>query len=150
MNDFKVIVFKVGKEYYGIDITTVQGIENVEGYTKVPNTANYIKGIINLRGDVIPVYSLREKFNLADEDRQELQLIIAKVGDIRIGFEIDEIDAIQDVTEDMVHAVPTVVRTPEKQYYDKVINAGGKIVVVIKAENMLSDAELASVNELVG
>ena len=150
MNDFKVIVFKVGAEYYGIDITTVQGIENVEGYTKVPNTANYIKGIINLRGDVIPVYSLRKKFNLVDEDRQELQLIIAKVGDVRIGFEIDEIDAIQDVTEDMVHPVPTVVRTPEKQYYDKVVNVSGKIVVVIKSENMLSDAELASVNELVG
>ena len=62
MVEFKPVVFKLDKELYGLDINRVRGIEKDQEVVRVPNTASYIKGIMNLRCDVIPVYSLRKKF----------------------------------------------------------------------------------------
>ncbi|MBQ9701225.1 MAG: chemotaxis protein CheW, partial [Lachnospiraceae bacterium] len=76
MADFKPVVFKLDEELYGLDILRVQGIERDQQVVRVPNTASYIKGIMNLRGNVIPVYSLRKKFNLPDTANTDIQYII--------------------------------------------------------------------------
>ena len=99
MEENKLIVFNVGEEFYGIDIKKVMGIEKKQEIISVPNTPDCIKGIINLRGDVIPIYSFRTKFNkeeLTGDD--EGMLIITKTGDITIGFEVDQVAQIMDIT----------------------------------------------------
>ncbi len=148
MEEFQVIVFKVGDEFYGIDIKTVSGIETVKGFTKVPNTASYIKGIIELRGNIVPVYSLRKKFGLEDLEREELNLVIARLGEVEMAVEIDKIDVIQTVTPEMLHGVPSIVKTPGEQYYDKVISVDGKLIVVISAEKLVSDADKEMMDKL--
>ena len=62
--DKKYVVFKLESEYYGIEIDNVQGIEKVQDFTIVPNAKDYIKGVINLRGEVVPIIDLRKRFNL--------------------------------------------------------------------------------------
>lgn len=64
MEEMKPVVFKLDNENYGVDINLVQGIEKEQQIVRVPNTVNYIRGIINLRGEIIPVYDLRAKFGL--------------------------------------------------------------------------------------
>lgn len=149
MEELKTLMFKIGEEYYGVNIKDVQGIENVKGFTKVPNTADYIKGIINLRGDIIPVYSLRKKFGMEDLNREELSLIIVTIGGMRIALEIDVIDAIQDIDSSMIFDVPTIIKTPDEQYYEKVLNVNDKIVVVLNAEKLLSVDEKETISKLV-
>lgn len=148
MEELQIIVFKVGEEFYGIDIKTVSGIETVKGFTKVPNTASYIKGIISLRGSIVPVYSLRKKFGLEDLEREELNLVIARLGDVEMAIEIDKIDVIQNVEPSMIHGVPSIVKTPGEQYYDKVISVDDRIIVVISAEKLVSDADKEMLDKL--
>ena len=78
MADFKPVVFKLENELYGLDINKVQGIEKEQQVVHVPNTASYIKGIMNLRGEVIPVYSLRKKFGMSDVASADVQYIIVR------------------------------------------------------------------------
>jgi len=149
MAEEKTLVFKIGEGLYGLDIDTVQGIENVKGFTAIPNISEHIKGIINLRGNVIPVYSLRKKFGLANIEKDELQLIIVNVGDIQVAIEIDQIDVIQDVNDDMIHQVPSIVRTPYEQYYKNVISVNERLIVVLDPEKLISENELNTMNELI-
>lgn len=149
MEELKTLMFKIGEEYYGVNIKDVQGIENVKGFTNVPNTAEYVKGIINLRGDIIPVYSLRKKFGMEDLNREELSLIIVTIGDMQIALEIDIIDAIQDIDSSMIFEVPAIIKTPDEQYYEKVLNVNNKIVVVLNVGKMLSADEKENISKLV-
>ena len=77
MSDYiKPVVFKVGNEMYGVDINLVQSIEREIQVVPVPNSMPYIKGIVNLRSEVIPVYSLKKKFGLVDNGVSEIQLLL--------------------------------------------------------------------------
>ena len=66
--DNKYVTFKIDKEYYGINIESVTAIEKMENITRIPNSPKYIKGVINLRGNVITLISLRNKMNIQDKD----------------------------------------------------------------------------------
>ena len=110
MTEFKPVVFKVGNEYYGVDINLVRGIEKMIQVVSIPNSNPNIKGIINLRGDVIPVYSLREKFNLEPmNESEENQFIIVKVDDMLLALEVDKVDEIQNISEEMIFDVPIII-----------------------------------------
>jgi len=75
MEEFKPVVFKLGDRRFGIDISKIQGIEKEQHIVPVPNTEDYIIGIMNLRGDVIPVYSLKKKFNIEAANSQPQYII---------------------------------------------------------------------------
>ena len=86
MDEFKPIVIKLDNELYGFDISRVQGIEREQQVVRVPNTAAYIKGIMNLRGHVVPVYSLRKKFGLPERDSKDVQYVIVNVNRMLLAF----------------------------------------------------------------
>ncbi|WP_174881319.1 chemotaxis protein CheW, partial [Metabacillus niabensis] len=88
--DLKVIVFQLQEEEYGIPVQQVQSIEKVEHITRVPRTAPYIKGVINLRGVVTPVIDLRKRFGLEEiENSESSRMIIVSKDDIDVGFIVD-------------------------------------------------------------
>ena len=142
MEENKLIVFNVGEEFYGIDIKKVMGIEKKQEIITVPITPDCIMGIINLRGDVIPIYSFRTKFNkeeLTDDD--EGMLIITKAGDITIGFEVDQVAQIMDITGKKVEAPPVIIVSVATIYIDKIVSDNGKIVISLNVEKLVSDKE---------
>ncbi|HOQ16475.1 MAG: chemotaxis protein CheW [Epulopiscium sp.] len=103
------IVFKLGNEEYGIDILNVQNIERVLSITRVPKAPFFIKGVINLRGEIIPVMSLRLKFNLeADEYTDDTRIIIVKIDDNQIGMIVDEVKEVLQLTADSIESVQGV------------------------------------------
>ena len=76
-NYIKPVVFEIDDKAYGIDINQVQSIENEIDIAPVPNSVSYVKGIINLRGEVVPVYSLKRKFNIPDDVPCKTMIIIS-------------------------------------------------------------------------
>lgn len=142
MEENKLIVFNVGEEFYGIDIKKVMGIEKRQEIISVPNTPDCIKGIINLRGDVIPIYSFRTKFNKEDlADKEEDMFIITKAGDITIGFEVDQVTQIMDLAGKRVEAPPIIIVSKNTNYIDKIVSDDGKIVISLNVENLITDRE---------
>ncbi len=105
------IVVNLGIEHYGIDIKYVDNIVRVPQITRVPNVQSYFKGVINLRGEVIPVMSLRLKFNMPEiEFTGKTRIIIIKLDPTAaIGVIVDEVEEVRDLPESM-----TERQTPDK------------------------------------
>ncbi|MBO6113044.1 MAG: purine-binding chemotaxis protein CheW [Lachnospiraceae bacterium] len=105
------IVVNLGIEHYGIDIKYVDNIVRVPQITRVPNVQSYFKGVINLRGEVIPVMSLRLKFDMPEiEYTGKTRIIIIKLDPTAaIGVIVDEVEEVRDLPESM-----TERQTPDK------------------------------------
>ena len=106
------IVIRLGKEQYGIDIRYIDNIVRMQSMTRVPKMKEYIKGVINLRGEVIPIMSIRLKMGLpADEETKNTRIIIVKLEQYgKIGMIVDEVSEVVDLD------IETEV---EKMAYDK-------------------------------
>lgn len=138
MQELKVVVFKIGQEAYGLEIGVVQGIENVMDIVNTPNSPDYIKGIINLRGEVIPIYNLRAKFGLSDiEFADSTKFIIVKTAECNFALQVDEVENIRNIEEDKVFEAPLIIKNNKTEYVDKIINVEGMLVVLINPINLL-------------
>ncbi|SEW36730.1 chemotaxis protein CheW [[Clostridium] fimetarium] len=147
-NYFKPVIFKLGSESYGIDINLVSSIEKQVNVVAIPNTVPYMKGIINLRNEVIPVINLKKKFNMKDSDILGENAIIVKLPNITIALEVDSVEEIHSIDESEIVDMPTIVKTGDLKYFDKVVNVNGKLVVLINAMYLLSESEQTSVVSL--
>lgn len=118
------IVVKLGKEQFGIDIQYVDNIVRMQRITRVPKVQNFFKGVINLRGDIVPVMSLRLKFGIqADEYTNTTRIIILKPeGKEVIGVIVDEVKEVVTLSEDQIDKV---MYTPSNENY-KYLSAIGK------------------------
>ena len=148
MADFKPVVFKLENELYGLDISKVQGIEKEQQVVHVPNTASYIKGIMNLRGDVIPVYSLRKKFSMADTTSTDIQYIIVRANGSLLALEVDSVDEIHNVEEQNVHVVPSIVNSVDTRYFDRVLKTDRGLIITIDIDKLLSDEEIEQIEKM--
>lgn len=143
----KTVVFRIGNESYGIDISLVQYIADNIDIVHVPNSISYVKGIVNLGGEVIPVYSLKRKFNIPD-DNSSRGCITISAGDVKIALEVDEVVEMSDIDSNMVIPMPIIVKNAETIYMDRVAKIGGKLVVLIDVEKLLTDEESEAVKKL--
>lgn len=148
MADFKPVVFKLQNELYGLDILRVQGIEKDQQVVRVPNTASYIRGIMNLRGNVIPVYSLRRKFNMPDNNESDVQYIIVNTNNNLLALEVDAVDEIHNVEDENVHVVPSIVNSIDTRYFDKVLKTNRGLIITIDIDKLLSDEEVKQINQM--
>ena len=144
----KPIVFRIGNELYGVDIQHVNAIEKDQSIVRVPNASANIKGIINLRGDIIPVYSLREKFNLP-QSPNPTKLIISRLPDFKLALEVDEVEEINDLTAEQITEFPRLARSQDTRYFTNVANAGGRLILIIDIRNLLTVEETEDVKQLV-
>ncbi|MBO4311332.1 MAG: chemotaxis protein CheW [Lachnospiraceae bacterium] len=100
------IKIRLGDEYFGIDIKFVDNIVRMQHITRVPKSASYIKGVINLRGEVIPVFSLRLKMGLEEiEETKQFRIIILKVEGESVGIIVDEVREVSNVSSDEIEKV---------------------------------------------
>ncbi|AHM56637.1 purine-binding chemotaxis protein CheW [Peptoclostridium acidaminophilum DSM 3953] len=99
----KYVIFKLENEFYGIGINHVETIEKMMDITRVPKAEVYVKGVINLRGDIVPVVDLRERFNLPMADSfADKRIIINRIDEMMIGFIVDSASEVKDIeTEDI-------------------------------------------------
>jgi len=145
---FKPVIFKLGNESYGIDINFVSSIEKQVNVVSVPNTLQYIKGIIKLRNEIIPVINLKKKFNMKDSDVPGENVIIIKLPNITIAVEVDSVEEIHNIDESEIVEMPAIVKTADLKYFDKVVSVNGKLVVLINANYLLNESEQTSVASL--
>lgn len=149
MEEMKPVVFKLDNENYGVDINLVQGIEKEQQIVRVPNTVNYIKGIINLRGEIIPVYDLRAKFGLPAASEEDRQYIIVRVKDSKIALEVDGVKEIHDVYDEDIFNVPPIIINQNTKYLKKVIKSENTLIVLIDVDYLLSEEEMKKIDEMI-
>lgn len=146
-NYVKPVVFRLGNEMYGVDINLVQSIEKNLNVVPVPNSQAYIKGIVNMRSEVIPVYSLTKKFGKAQESVAESMIIIGAAG-LKLALEVDEVLEINDIDESHIVDMPSMLVKEDTQYLDRVANVNGKLIVLLDVEHLLTDEEAEGVRKI--
>lgn len=149
MEEFKPVVFTLGDRKFGIDISKIQGIEKEQNIVPVPNTEKYIIGIMNLRGEVIPVYSLKNKFNIQTVSKEQPQYIITWIKNNTIALEVDGVEEIQAVDESMLHSVPSIIGKGDTGYMQSIVYNGRDLVIIINSDGLLTDEELERVDNMV-
>ncbi len=147
---FQPVVFSLDSECYGLDITYVNAIEREQTIVRVPNASTNIKGIINLRGEVIPVVNLRSKFNTANQNTpEETELVIINLEKNKIALEVDGVEEIRNIDAANVVEMPVIAKGEGVKYFDKVAKAGDKLIIMINPLNLLTKEEAEDVEQLV-
>jgi purine-binding chemotaxis protein CheW len=133
------LIFRLAKEEYGVDIRTVTTIiENDMPITRVPRTPDYIKGVINLRGEIVPILDLRKKFNLPDaETTSEARIIIVKIDDMAIGFIVDSVAEVIQLAEESIETVSNFSSDLSLDYISGVGKVDGRIVTLLNLEKLI-------------
>ena len=136
--DMKVIVFQLENEEYGIPVQQVRSIEKVQHITRVPRTAPFIKGVINLRGVITPIIDLRIRLGLTELSVNEsTRIIIVSNEDMDVGFIVDAANDVIDLGEDTIEPAPDVVGAVQAEYIKGVAKLEKRLIVMIDLEEVL-------------
>ncbi|TAH67747.1 MAG: purine-binding chemotaxis protein CheW [Anaerolineaceae bacterium] len=138
----KQAVFELNGEDYGLDITDVNTVEKDMIIKKMANSPNNVKGKIDLRGNDIPVYSLRRKFGFEDKKQdKDTRFLITKVKGIDIAFEVDNVKGILDFESSNIFDVPTVIKCNNTSYIKSIANVGDGLILLLDNDSLIDDEE---------
>lgn len=149
------LTFMLGEEYYGVDILRVQEIKGWTPVTAIPNTPEYIKGVLNLRGTIVPIIDLRTKFNLENMDYTPLTVIIvlsiqSEQGLHVAGVVVDSVSDVLNVSPDEIKPTPELGSGINTDFILGMATTDSQMAMLLDIDKMMSLEELTqldSVNE---
>lgn len=151
----KYLTFSLAEEEYGLEILKVQEIIGMMSVTRVPKMPEFIRGVINLRGKVIPVIDLRLKFGLEEKENTERTCVIVVQitrddRQITTGVIVDEVSEVLDISEDQIEDAPSFGSDVNTEFILAMGKVGQKVVMFLDIDKVLSDREVALVDEASG
>ena len=133
------ISFTVGDEKYGLDLMEIDSIERLSPITRVPKSKDFVLGVINLRGDIIPVIDTRKIIGIPPKAHDEqTRIIITKYEDCSIGILVDNVINILEVSEDQIQRKDEVFEDKIQELVAGLIRTGTEIVLILDLEKILS------------
>lgn len=148
-NETKQVIFALGEEEYGLDIMVVNAIEKYTDIVRIPNAPSYIHGIINLRGEVIPVYNLRKKFGFAEKAVDEnSKLIVARTNNMKMAYEVDEVKGIMEIPAANISDTPVIVKSAATTYMKNVASLNGRMIILLDHDGIVSEKELEKIESI--
>jgi purine-binding chemotaxis protein CheW len=149
----KYLTFNLGNEVYGIEILKVQEIIGMMQVTRVPRTPVFVRGVVNLRGKVIPVIDLRLKFGLEGrEDTDRTCIIVVQValggGSVIMGLIVDEVSEVLNVLADQIEASPSFGSRVDTDFILGMGKVAQKVVMLLDVDKVLASEELATVQTI--
>ena len=148
----KYLTFKLAEEEYGLEILKVQEIIQMQSVTKVPRTPDYVRGVINLRGKVIPVVDLRKKFTLdAIKDTEKTCIIVVQVlqADTKVvmGIIIDEVKEVLDIKAENIEETPEFGANINTEFILGMGKIGSSVKILLDIDKVLSAKELMDIKK---
>jgi len=134
----RFLTFCIDNEDYGIEIEYITEIIGIERITEVPDMPVYVKGVINLRGRVIPVIDVRTRFNLSACDYNDRTcVIVVQLDDTSIGLIVDTVDEVVDIPEDQISPPPTISQGASGQYLKGMGKQENSVVILLDVHKLL-------------
>lgn len=138
----KVLWFALGFENYAIKVDHVQTVIEEAVLTPVPSTPRFVRGVINLRGALIPVIDLKDMFQMRDAaDKQSNMMIIMEIGNMKVGIIVDKVNEVLDIDFTSLQATPPSVSGFGTEYILGIFKLPGQILIVIDIEKVLNIAK---------
>ena len=137
------VVFSLNEQIYGIEVPKIKEVVSYRKITPLPNMVGFIKGIINLRGVVLPVFDLREKFNLSETTYTPFHIIIVmEISGRAMGVIVDEISDVVELSPDEVQASSNLPPDVQAEYIKGIGKKEHELIVLLDVDRLLSSEEL--------
>jgi purine-binding chemotaxis protein CheW len=148
----KYLTFRLAEEEYGLEILKVQEIIQMQAVTKVPRTPDYVRGVINLRGRVIPVIDLRKKFGLAAvTDTEKTCIIVVQIahgdGKVTMGIIIDEVKEVLDIKAEHIEETPSFGSSINTEFILGMGKIGQSVKILLDIDKVMSARELSEIKK---
>lgn len=149
IDELQLVVFKLGEEEYGVEITQVQEIIRVMETTRVPKAPNYIKGVINLRGKVIPVLDLKKRFGLAECNmNDQTRIIVVEVEDYTVGMIVDCVSEVLRISGQSIEPTPPVFSNLSDEYIRGVGKIENRLLILLDTDKILAISEMSDSEQI--
>lgn len=144
------LTFTLGKEEYGVDILKVQEIRGYEAVTRIANAPEFIKGVVNLRGTIVPIVDMRIKFNLgqAEYDRFTV-VIILNLRDRVVGIVVDGVSDVAALTAEQIRPAPEFSGAFDTQYITGLGTVDNRMLILMDIEKLINNSEMGFVDAAV-
>ena len=145
----KYLTFVLGGEEYGVEILRVREIIGVMDITSVPKTPDFVKGVINLRGKVIPVVDLRLKFAMEEAERtEETCIIVVDVDGLEMGTVVDKVSEVQDIPGEEIEDAPEFGSNVDTRFILGMGKAGGRVTILLDIAKVLSSTDIEALSNV--
>jgi len=142
MSEKQYVVFKLDNEEYAVDIMKVKEISEYMECTKIPNAPSFIKGIINYRGSVVPVISLREKFDMPPANiTPNSRIIIFVLNKKQVGLLVDDASQVLPIDYENIEDVPNIIMELDNKFIDGIGKIKNRMMIILNLDNLLNDEE---------
>ena len=148
-NNEQLVVFNLANEEYGVAITQVQEIIRQPEITRIPGMPDFIEGVINLRGRIIPVIDLRKRFGLQHKEASDsTRIVVADASGQTIGLVVDSVSEVINLPKEQIDPIPPSIASIDAEYLSGVGKLEKRIVILLDLAKLLSDLEKVSIEEL--
>ncbi|MDI6710287.1 MAG: chemotaxis protein CheW [Bacillota bacterium] len=141
-NEEQVVVFQLAEQTYGVDIARVYEIIRMEAITRVPRAPQFVEGVINLRGRIIPVIDLRRRFGMPqNEQTRASRIIIVEMNGMTVGMVVDAVLEVLRLPADSIEPPPPVINGIDSAYLRGIALWGERLIIMLDTEKVLIEAE---------
>lgn len=138
--DNRYVVFKLNQEYYGLPIEKVISIEKIGEITRIPNAPDYIKGVINLRGEVIPVVNLKKKLNIGDNElNTNSRIIVVNEDEMVVGLIVDFSSEVLEIDREDIDKPPETKDNQLIEYISGIGKTSDRLIILLDLLKILMD-----------
>ena len=145
----QLIVFDLGKEEFGVKIVDIREIIETRNVTAIPNSPEFIKGLINVRGEIVATIDLRSRFFLKEEEGYKSKhIIITKQKENLFGLMVDEVTEVLRLPKANIKLAPEILTRTNREYVKGVVTLDNRLIILLDLEKVLSEEELMKLGEL--
>ncbi len=148
-NGGEFLTFRLGAEEYGIDILRVQEIRSYEAPTRIANAPAFIKGVVNLRGVIVPIVDLRVKLGCDTVEYNEFTVVIVlNVAGRVVGAVVDSVSDVLELAQDAVKPAPELASSVDTSFITGIGNVGDRMLILMDIEAFMSSADMCLISEV--
>ena len=145
----QLVVASITGEEYGIPIMQVQEIIKYPEVTHIPNMPEFVDGVINLRGKIVPIIDLHKRFDLGSRAKTEdTRIVVSSLGGQAVGLVVDAVSEVIRVAKDSIEPIPPAISRVGLEYLDGVCKTDNRLVILLNLEMILTDLEKNSIVQL--
>jgi purine-binding chemotaxis protein CheW len=141
-NSLQLVSFEVGHELFAAPITKIQEIIRLTNIVKIPKSPNFVEGVINLRGRVIPVIDLKKRFEMtATVDETKARIVVAEIGGVCIGLIVDAVQEVLRPENEAFEETPTMVSGVNQQFIQGIVKQNNEMLIVLDLDKLFTETE---------
>jgi purine-binding chemotaxis protein CheW len=144
MSESQIVVFDLGPERYGLDIADVYEIIRHQAITAVPRAPEFVRGVINLRGRIIPVVDLHARFGLSATDLTKAsRIVVVDAAGTRVGLQVDAVSEVLMIPSDAIEPTPEVAAGGDAAYLRGIAKLGEQLIILLDLDLLFGEGEAA-------